>query len=319
MIFDEPTLKKIYYYMVLSREYENCANDLYESKQIDEKPLSGIGQEAVSVGATFPLEASDYVLPSLRTKGAFLAKGIPVTDCFLQLFRKKDSPSRGLWTSHHMGDMNHGVLLSSALVASSLSVAVGVALSAKLRKSGQVLVAYFGDGASSRADFHESINLASVQDLPMVFVCENNLYALSTGINDQMKNPNIADRAIGYGIPGKTVDGQDVLAVIDAVKEAVDRARAGQGPTLLDCKTYRYRGHTETHDPVDGRPQEEYAAWSERCPIAVFEAYLKNTAIAQAELDEIKASVTREIEEAVQAARNSPDAEITDFEALVYA
>lgn len=319
MSYNKVQLKDIYYYMLLSREYENYVNELYINKLINEKPLSGIGQEAVSIGAVYPLEEKDYITPTLRTAGAYMVKGVPLIDVFLQLFRKKDSPSKGLWTSHHMGDMKHGVLLTSALVASSLSVATGVALSAKLQKKQQVIVAFFGDGASSRADFHTSINLASVQELPIVYVCENNLYALSTNISEQMKNPNIADRAIGYGIPGKTVDGQNVIEVLENVQIAVSRARKGLGPTLIDCKTYRFRGHTESHSPEDGRAEEEYETWTKRCPIKIFEDYLNQNSIAKEELDKIKEKVVREVKDAAEQAQIYPDADIQDFEAYVYA
>lgn len=319
LISDEKA-KQLYYYMLLSREYENKANELYKEGRVHEKPLSGVGQEAVSVGAVFPLAKEDYVVPSLRSKGAFIAKGITVKELFLELYRKENSLSKGLWTSHHLGDMSRGVVLTSAVVSSALSVAIGVALSAKLRKTNQVVVAFFGDGGSSRADFHTSLNFAAVHDLPMVFVCENNLHALSTPINEQMKNPNIADRAIGYGIPGETVDGQDVLEVYCAAEKAIRRARKGYGPTLLECKTYRFRGHTESHDPDDGRPKEELEYWRNRCPIKLFEDYLiANTNINKNDLDEIKNNILTEVGEAVKYAENSPDPSPEDMYKYVYA
>lgn len=320
MQYDHRFLYNTYYKMLLSREYEQVANQLFQEKAFGEKPLSGIGQEAVSVGAVMPLRESDYVAPTLRSKGAFLAKGLDVRDCFLQLFRRKSSLSGGVWTAHHMGDMRKGIILSSALVASVLPVAAGVAMASQLKENGAVTVAFFGDGACSRADFHTTINLASVRSLPMVFVCENNLYALSTPIGEQMKNPNIAERAIGYGIPGVTVDGQDVLAVLDAASTAIDRARSGKGPTLLVCNTYRYRGHTETHDPIDGRPREEYEAWLRRDPIQLFkDRLLREYGFLAEELESARRDVAEEVRRAVEDARNAPDASITDFEALVYA
>jgi len=319
-LLNEDKAKQLYYYMLLSREYENKANELYTLGKVHEKPLSGVGQEAVSVGAVFPLESGDYVVPSLRSKGAFIAKGITAKELFLELYRKENSLSKGLWTSHHMGDMSRGVVLTSAVVSSSLSVAIGVALAAKLKKTNQVVVAFFGDGGSSRADFHTSINFAAVQDLPIVFVCENNLYALSTHINEQMKNPNIADRAIGYGIPGETVDGQDILEVYCAAEKAIRRARKGKGPTLIECKTYRFRGHTESHDPDDGRPKDELDYWRSRCPIKLFEEYLiANTNITEKDLEEIRDKVANEIEEAVKYAESSPDPSPEDLYKYVYA
>ena len=313
-------LRETYYKMLLSREYEQRANALYKEKAFGEKPLSGIGQEAVSVGAVMSLESKDFIAPTLRTKGAFFAKGITVHDCFLQLFRRGESLSEGLWTAHHMGDMNRGVILSSALVASVLPVAAGVAMASQIQKTDAVIVAFFGDGACSRADFHTTMNLAAVRSLPMVFICENNLYALSTPIEDQMKNTNIADRAIGYGIPGVTVDGQDVFTVLDAAQTAIDRARKGEGPTLIVCNTYRFRGHTETHDPIDGRPEDESNLWIQRDPIELCKKrLLESEGFTSEELEAVHVAVLAEIDAAVAYARGAKDADVTDFEALVYA
>ena len=238
----------------------------------------------------------------------------------MQLFRRQGCQSGGVWTSHHIGVPEKGILLSSAIVASSLSVATGVALAAKLRKTDQVTVAFVGEGSTSRADFHTAINFAAVQDLPIVFVCENNLYALSTPIVEQMKNPNVADRAVGYGIPGKIVDGQDCVKVLEAADEAISRARAGQGPSLIECKTYRFRGHTETHDPDDGRPLEELAHYRDRCPIKIMEEYLRGNALAtDAEMEAVRSDVEAEILRAIAKAEETPKAVIQDFESLVYA
>lgn len=205
-------------------------------------------------------------------------------------------------------------------MASSLSVATGLALAAKLQKTGQVTVAFIGDGSTSRADFHTAVNFAAVQDLPIVFVCENNLYALSTHIHEQMKNPNVADRALGYGIPGKIVDGQDCVQVMEAAEEAIDRARRGEGPSLIECKTYRFRGHTESHDPDDGRPTEELEMYRKRCPIQLMSAYLlENNFASEEELAAVRAEIEREVADAIAQAEEAPKAEIKDFEALVYA
>lgn len=313
-------LSNMYRLMLLSRYYEEKANSLYKEKCFEEKPLSGIGQEAVSVGAVLPLNENDYIAPTLRTKGAYFAKGMSAYECYLELFRKKDSISKGFWTSHHVGNMDKGIILTSALVSSSLSVATGVALSAKLRKSNQVVVAFFGDGGSSRADFHTSINFASVMDLPIVFVCENNLHALATPICEQMKNPDVASRAAGYGIPGIIVDGQNILEVYDAAEQAIYRAREGKGPTLLECKTYRFRGHTESHDPDDGRPADELEKWRARCPIEILHKYiLSNTNTSEDELLQIRTQTYQEIELAAKDAKAMPDAEPDNFESYVYA
>jgi len=246
-----------------------------------------------------------------------------VKEWFLEHFMKEDSLSKGYWSHHHVGDMEKGIILSSAIVSSSLSVAVGVAFSAKMKKKDQVVVAFFGDGGSSRADFHTSLNFAAVHDLPIIFVCENNLYALSTSINEQMKNQDIVDRARGYGIAGEKVDGQDVLEVYYATEKAIKRARKGQGPTLLECKTYRYRGHTETHHPDDGRPEEELKYWKDKCPIRLYQDYLmENGDFKEEEFVEIERDIKNEIEKAAEEAENSPDTpfkEINDIMKYVYA
>lgn len=317
---DHALLLDFYYKMLLSRKYEERANTLFKAKAFDEKPLSGIGQEAVGVGAAICLEPRDFVAPSLRSKAVFFIRGVTPQDCFLQLFRRRESLSRGLWTAHHMGDMRRGVILSSALVASVLPVAAGVAMASQLQKTGAVTMAFFGDGACSRADVHTTLNLAAVRALPMVFICENNLYALSTPIQEQMKNTNIADRAAGYGMPGKTVDGQDVCAVYEAAKEAILRARNGEGPSLIVCETYRYRGHTETHAPIDNRPEDEYQRWLERDPIALMRSRLLSSGEAEpTTLLEMEARVDAEIEQAVRYAQQADDADASALKRLVYA
>ena len=320
MEFSKEVLLRAYRAMFMSRQYENNVNAIFKEKRCKEKPLSGVGQEATGVGMTILLEEKDCVAPTLRSKGAFFGKGMTPEEGFMQLFRCEESQSGGVWTSHHIGVPEKGILLSSAIVASSMSVATGVALAAKLRKTGQVVVAFIGEGSASRGDFHTSINFASVRDLPIVFVCENNLYALSTPISQQTKNPNIADRAVGYGIPGEIVDGQDCVAVMEAAGKAIDRARRGEGPSLIECKTYRFRGHTETHDPDDGRPAQELAAYRSRCPIKLMGEYLTGKGIAaEDELEAIRKDVDEEIAAAIARAEAAPKAHIEDFESLVYA
>ena len=320
MEFKKDTLMKAYRAMYMSRQYENNVNEMFRAKKCSEKPLSGVGQEATGVGMTILLRDEDCVAPTLRSKGAFFGKGMTPEEGFMQLFRRAGSQSGGVWTSHHIGVPEKGILLSSAIVASSLSVATGVALAAKLRKEDRVVVAFIGDGSTSRADFHTAINFAAVQDLPIVFVCENNLYALSTHISEQMKNPNVADRAVGYGIPGEIVDGQDCVKVMEAAEKAIDRARRGEGPSLIECKTYRFRGHTESHDPDDGRPAEELAKYRSRCPIRLMEEYLLENHVAnEAELKAVRDGVDAEIVQAIARSEAAPKADITDFESLVYA
>ena len=317
---DAGLLTRAYRAMALSRGYEEKVNQLYADKVSFEKPLCGIGQEATSVGSVIGLAEKDFVVPSLRAKGAFFARGWTLREGFLELLRKEDSRSHGLWTSHHVGDMDRNIVISSAVLASSLSVASGIALAQKLQNTSAVVVAFFGEGSSSRADAHTAINFSSVLNLPIVFICENNLYALSTKIDEQMKNHDICDRAVGYGIPGEKVDGQDVVKVIERVSEAIARARYGEGPSLIECKTYRYRGHTESHDPIDGRDLDEYNFWLARDPLTLCADFLIENNIATVEeIKGIGAEIASEVESALEFALNAKDAEYIDIKKYVYA
>jgi pyruvate dehydrogenase E1 component alpha subunit len=206
----------------------------------------------------------------------------------------------------HIADPSLGILGANGIVGAGLPIATGAGLSAKLRKSGQVTVCFFGDGASNQGTFHEAINIAAAFDLPVVYVCENNLYAVGTRQSDVRKVEDIADRGVGYDIPGLAVDGNDVVAVYEACKEAVDRARAGMGPTLIECKTYRWRTHFEG-EPDTYRPPEEVEAWIKREPIAPYRRLLiEQGVLTEAQADEIEADVVRELDEAVEFARQSP-------------
>jgi len=305
-------LSKLYYYLMLTRKTDEKINELFHEEGMPEKPISGIGQEATSVGATCALEDKDYVMPSLRTRGAFLVKGMSPEEIFIETLKKEGSKSQGRWTAHHVGDMSKGILLGSCIIASSVTVATGTALSSKIKKSGQVTMAFFGDGASSRGDVHESINFAAVQNLPIVFICENNRWALSTPVSKQMKNPNVADRAAGYGIPGEIVDGQDLLEVYFAAQRAVLRARRGDGPSLIECKTFHFRGHSESHDPDDNRPKDELEYWRSRCPIDIFKKYLKDDGrITDDEMIRMDKEIGSMLEKSVNKVRSLPDIDPT--------
>jgi len=317
---EKEMIRRAYKAMLVSRLYEEKVGELYKEKISLEKPLSGIGQEATSVGPVILLKNEDYVVPSLRAKGAFFAKGFTLEEAFLELFRKKESKSRGLWTSHHVADMDKNIVISSAVLASSLPVATGVALAQKLQKTSSVVVAFFGDGSSSRGDFHAAVNFAAVQNLPVVFICENNLYALSTPISEQTKEQDIYKRGVGYGIPGVKADGQNVIEVMELVSEAIDRARRGEGPTLIECKTYRYHGHTENHDHVDGRDQKEYDYWFNRDPLKICEEYMiVNQIESEEEIEKIKKKTAAEVVEAVENALKAEDADYSDIKKYVYA
>jgi len=319
MSLDRTALLNLYSKLYLTRAFEEALVSLYAEKSLPEKPMTSIGQEAVAVGATFCLRDDDYVLPALRTRGAFFAKGITAKEYLLEVFRRKESISGGRWTAHHMGDMDRGVILGSAVVSSSLPVAAGTALSAKLRRTDQVALAFFGDGGSSTGATHSAMNFAAALNLPIVFVCENNRYSLSTPISVQTRNENIVDRAFGYGIEGDMVDGQDIIEVVHSVSRAIHRARRGDGPSLIEAKTYHFRGHSESHPPDDGRPGEELAKWRARDPLKLFEEYLTHAGVEADALESTRAGVDEEIREAVKAVKEAPDPSPDELDWRVYA
>lgn len=297
---------EMYRYLVLARMTEERMVEYHHHTALPELPHASIGQEAVSVGSCYGLSKEDQILPSLRTRGAFIVKGITSRTMMAGAFAKATGAARGKNTSHHMGDKSVGVMAGTAVVGSHLPAAVGVALACKIRKQDYVTVAYFGDGATNRGDFHEALNMAAIWKLPVVFICENNRYAISTPIDYHIAIPDIAERAKAYGMPGVIVDGNDVLAVYEAAHQAYDRARNGEGPTLLECKTYRWRNHSE-RDPRDLRPKEEIEEWKGRCPIKRFEKYLLEKGITDDNgLKSIREKVKEEIEDAIRYAEESP-------------
>jgi len=264
-----------------------------------------LGQEAVAVGACAGLNDDDYITSTHRGHGHIIAKGGDLKRMMAELYGKATGYNKGKGGSMHIADPGLGILGANGIVGAGLPIATGAGLSAKLRKSGQVAVCFFGDGASNQGTFHEAINIAAAFSLPVVYVCENNLYAVGTRQSKVRKIEDIADRSAGYGIPGLIVDGNDVMAVYEACQEAIDRARAGLGPTLVECKTYRWRTHFEG-EPDTYRPREEVAAWLKREPIAPYRRRLVERGIlTEDEADQIVARVVNELDEAVEFARMS--------------
>jgi TPP-dependent pyruvate/acetoin dehydrogenase alpha subunit len=303
---EKEDLLELYRWMLLSRITEERMAEYHKHTPLPELPHAGIGQEAIAAGTVYGLSIEDQILPSLRTRGAFIFKGISSRTMMAGAFAKVTGAARGKNTSHHMGDPKVGVVAGSGVVAAHLPIAVGIGLAAKLQKKDYVAVAYFGDGGSNRGDVHESMNMAAVMKLGVVFVCENNGYSISTPLDAHCAVRDIAVRAQGYGMPGVVVDGNDVLAVHAAAQEAYVRARSGEGPTLIECKTYRWLGHSE-RDPRDLRPAEEIAAWKEKCPLKRFREHLLSNGIAdEAILDEIRARVVAEVDDAIAFAEQSP-------------
>ncbi|MEM2882866.1 MAG: thiamine pyrophosphate-dependent dehydrogenase E1 component subunit alpha [Candidatus Bathyarchaeia archaeon] len=269
---------------------------------------SGVGQEAVPAGVCAQLRREDYVVPYHRGWGYMISKGMDMGRILAELMGRAGGYCKGK-AGTHMACLELGILGKTGIVGAGLPVAVGAALSAKMKGSGQVVACFFGEGASNTGAFHEALNMAAVWRLPVVFVCENNLYDMYTPYLEVTSVANIADRASAYGMPGEVVDGQDVLAVYEAARRAVARARRGDGPSLLECKTYRWYGHfmADEHHYGGYRSVEEVEAWRARCPIRKLRDYAISKGIPARELDRVEERVRAKVEEAERFALGSPE------------
>ncbi len=264
------------------------------------------GQEAVSVGAMKTLRDDDYITCTYRGHGQCLARGMPIDRTFLEILGRKGGVCQGKGGSMHLTDFSRGLLGSFAIVGAGLPVAVGAGLSAQLRGDGQVSMTFFGDGSTNIGAFHEALNLAAVWQLPVVFVCENNLYGEYSPLRATTTVDDLAVRAAAYDLPGYVVDGNDVLAVYDAIGDAVDRARRGLGATLVECKTYRHSGHSRT-DPATYREQAEVDAWLARDPIARLRSELVEREILTiAQSEAIGSELLANMQEVSHAAGEAP-------------
>ena len=308
----------IYYHLRLTRSLEERIGILYRQGKISGGVYLSTGQEAVSVGAASVLEPGDIIVPSHRDMGAHLLRGIHPREILAQYLGRIGGPTRGRDGNVHYGDIQRGDVAFISPMADGIPVATGVALALKRQGKGRVAMTWFGEGAASRGDFHEGINLAAVLRVPAVFVCNNNQYAYSTPVTRQSLVQDIAKRAVGYGIPGVTVEGNDVLAVSQAARQAVGRARRGEGPSLIECKTMRMRGHSE-HDDASYVPRGILEEWRKKDPIHVLEARLREWGVLD---DSAEANVTKritfELEAAVAWAEASPFPEGKDVEQGVY-
>jgi len=302
----ERLLKKMHYWLKFIRAFEERISILYRQGKLLGGVYSGMGQEAIVVGTCIDLKKEDFIFPLHRDIGATLVKGIEPKILMAQLLGKKTGLSKGKDSYLHAGDIDLGVIGSTSMLGSSLPVAAGVGLAFKLKKKDNVVVAFFGEGASNRGDFHEALNLAGVWKLPVIFVCENNFFAYSTPIEAQMAIEDVADRASSYGFSGVVCSGNDLMAVYKIAKKAIDKARAGEGPTLIECKTYRWHGHSE-HDEASYRAKDEFLEWKSRDPIPRFELYLEELKILDKKLKEsIDKDIREEIDQAVKFAEESP-------------
>ena len=316
---DRDFLLSLYERMLLIRRFEDRVKALFLEGAMPGTIHQCQGQEATAVGVCAALKPNDFITSTFRGHGHALAKGLTVQEMLDELFGAATGCCKGKGGSMHVGNLDKGMVPGIAIVAGGIPVATGMALAFKLRKTQQVVACFFGDGAVAEGAFHEALNMAALWSLPVLFVCENNLYGASTRIDEVMKNTQVSDRATGYGFRGETIDGNDVLAVYAAALKATDECRAGQGPVLLELLTYRRTGHSR-RDPCHYQPKEERSAWAAKDPIIRFaEALLAGGDVDQAELDQIKARVDDEIERAVKKARIAPPPVLADLLTDVYA
>lgn len=309
----------MYRKMLEIRCFEEKVYDLYGRNLVPGTIHLYAGQEAVAVGVCTNLGRDDYITSTHRGHGHCIAKGARLDKIMAEILGKKTGYCKGKGGSMHIADFNVGMLGATAVVGAGIPIAAGAGLSIKLRRTTQVVACFFGEGASNQGTFHEGVNMASTWALPVLFVCENNLYAMGTRQSRVMNIANVADRAAAYGIPGKAVDGNDVLAVYEVTREAVGRARRGEGPTLIECKTYRQKGHSR-FDPATYRPDDEVKRWLEKDPIQRLKTrLLKDNVLTEQKAKKIEDEVAADVEEAVEFAEESPYPEPEEALEDVYA
>jgi acetoin:2,6-dichlorophenolindophenol oxidoreductase subunit alpha len=300
-------LLDLYRQMAVIRRTEKAAHDLFMSGLVKGTTHLAAGQEAVAVGTSAALRADDYVFATYRGHHHAMARGATAEECLAELMSKATGLCKAKGGSMHLTKADRGMLGLYAIVGSHLPMAVGAAWSARLRHSGQVAVAFFGDGATNIGAFHEALNLAAVWTLPVLFVCENNLYMEYTPIAAVTAADNpAADRASAYGIPAEVIDGNDVVAVHEAAARAVIQARDGQGPTVIEAQTYRHYGHSRA-DPAKYRPAEEVERWLKHDPLDLARARLEALGVEPAAIARVDDEAAAEVAAAVDAAKNAPD------------
>ena len=310
MLDDKSLLMEMLRRMVRIRFFEERVIQMVERGEIVGAAHSYIGEEAVAVGTCLALRDDDWMTGNHRSHGHPIAKGGDVKRAMAELLGKATGFCKGKGGSMHLADFSIGILGESGILGSAIPTAVGAALGSKLQGNDRVAVPFFGDGASNEGSFHESINLAAIWKLPVIFLCENNQYAVSSSFKKMVASENISDRAASYNIPGVLVDGQAVIAMYEAVTVAVARARAGDGPSLIEGLTYRYHDHSLGLNRIVRAPyrdEEEVEQWKARDPIKIHKELLLSQDIAtQAEIDQLEQEVMQQIDEAVEFARESP-------------
>ena len=315
---EEGLMVESYRKMVLIRKFEMCASKLFAQNKLPGFLHLYVGEEAVATGVCSALEVTDYITSTHRGHGHLIAKGGDVKKMMAELFAKETGYCKGKGGSMHISDRDKGILGANGIVGAGIPIATGAAFASKYKGDGRVAVSFFGDGAANRGTFHEALNMAAAFKLPAVFVCENNLFAISVCARYHMAISDISDRAAAYGMPGYSIDGNDVELVYETTKAAVERARRGEGPTLIECKTWRHRGHYEG-DPDDYRTAEEKAEWMQKDPIERLAKRLIEEGICtQAELDAIASDADKLLAEAIDEAEAAPVPSVSALMADIY-
>lgn len=315
---DTTFLLALYRRMVLIRKFEERVKALFLEGVMPGTIHQYQGQEACAVGVCAALREDDVITSTHRPHGHCIAKGLGITEMMAELFGKTTGCCRGKGGSMHMGDLSKGIVPAIAIVGGGVPVATGIGLAFKMRREGRVVACFMGDGATNEGAFHEAVNMGAIWRLPVVYVVENNLYGASTPVRMVFSTRTISERAAAYGMPGATIDGNDVLAVYEATKDAVARARNGGGPTLLELMTYRLTGHSR-RDPALYQPEDEKARAKENDPITRFRTRLLDDGTATVDLlDGIGREIDAEIESAVQAAMAAPEPKPEDALADVF-
>jgi pyruvate dehydrogenase E1 component alpha subunit len=314
-ILEESRARDLLYKMVLTRAFEENAEEMYGLGKVHGTMHLSIGQEGVAAGAGPALKKSDYLLNTHRGHGHFLMWGGDLNRMMAEFLGKENGYCRGRGGSMHIADVASNNLGAQGIVAGNLPISVGVGLSIKMRKTDQVVLTLFGDGAANEGAFHESLNMASIWNLPVIYLCENNQYAMSMAFERAFRVEQISERASAYGIKGLTIDGNDVIAVYKAVSEAAERARKGNGPTLIEAITYRYKGHSKS-DRQLYRTREEVKKWMEKDPIKRFAKLLD---VDDAEMKKIEQKAKDAIHTAVEFADNSPEPDVSTKLEGIYA
>ncbi len=314
-VLEESEARDLLYKMVLTRAFEENAEEMYGLGKVHGTMHLSIGQEGIAAGAGPALRKDDYLLNTHRGHGHFLMWGGDLNRMMAEFLGKENGYCRGRGGSMHIADVETNNLGAQGIVAGNLPISVGVGLSIKMRKTDQVVLTLFGDGAANEGAFHESLNMAAIWDLPVIYLCENNQYAMSMAFERAFRIEQISERAAAYGIKGLTVDGNDVIAVRKAVLKAAERARKGNGPTLIEAITYRYKGHSKS-DRQLYRTREEVKKWMEKDPIKRFAKLLK---VSAKEMKEIEDRVHEDIRKAVEFAENSPEPDVSTILEGIYA